>query len=404
MTDVWDTIPVYQEDPIELYSVEQAIEWLKEEEQAWDWLWSGGQSETVANPSDFAGFGNRIRQMISALENNPNIAPSHQAYAGQKQSTYAGSQGNMIVSSSRAGEDILAIKERVGEQEARVAFKAHMGQLQLNSIKSAADLRGAMLFASPEFVDPLSYTDDLKSERTRYRSEITKLQNRTRSLEQEKRNREARRGRQMRRVVRRFRNVIKERADGMLKSVATQASETNARLLETEDRFRKQMELQAPVEYWKMKSKIHGRWEIGFAVLSIAYFFAAAYCLYLAATKAASYLLSLPDIVDPSDDRTPIYIITGGALLGVTTLIFWVGRLVIKLWLSEHHLRVDADERAVMTKTYLAMTENGSALDEDRAIVLTSIFRPTPDGVVKEEGPTDVGLNAYLARIASKNS
>ena len=83
-------------------------------------------------------------------------------------------------------------------------------------------------------------------------------------------------------------------------------------------------------------------------------------------------------------------------------MVFWAGRLIVKLWLSEHHLRGDAQERAVMTKSYLAMTENDKAQDTDRAIVLSAIFRPAPDGVVKEEGPQDIGLHALMAKLLAR--
>ena len=373
MADIWDEFQVYNEDPIQFFSAKQVIQWLENEKEAWDWLWNGDQGEGSVAPNAFSGFGNRLQQMINGLNSDPQS--NQQQYIAAKQSTYAGAKGNMIVSSSRIGQDILAIKDRIGEPEARFVFNAHYSQLDLNGVKSPTDMRGALLFATPQYIDPTSFAEELKIERKRYRSEVTQLQSRVRELEQDKRDREARRANQMRRIAHRFRTIIEAKSTQMVSKLGADANEINSKLIETEDRFRKQMELQAPVEYWNEKSKSHGRWEIGFSLLSGAYFIVAAFALYGAAS---------------------------GALLGITTLIFWIGRLVIKLWLSEHHLRIDSNERAVMTKTYLAMTENDSASNEDRAIVLSAIFRPTPDGVVKEEGPNDFGVNAQLARLITR--
>lgn len=57
----------------------------------------------------------------------------------------------------------------------------------------------------------------------------------------------------------------------------------------------------------------------------------------------------------------------------------------MRLYLSEHHLSVDADERAVMAKTYLALVNEDKADKEDRHIVLETLFRHSTDGIVKDD-------------------
>ena len=74
-------------------------------------------------------------------------------------------------------------------------------------------------------------------------------------------------------------------------------------------------------------------------------------------------------------------------LVLVGVLGIWVVRLVIRMWLSHAHLATDADERVTMVQTYLALLEDGKMTkDEDRALVLTPLFRPAADGLVKDEG------------------
>jgi len=82
--------------------------------------------------------------------------------------------------------------------------------------------------------------------------------------------------------------------------------------------------------------------------------------------------------------------------------LFWAGRLLTKLYLSQHHLRQDADERATMTTTYLALTAEQAASDGDRTIILNALFRNTPDGIVKEDGGLDPSIAAALGKFLAK--
>ncbi|MNT53094.1 hypothetical protein D3C72_1901650 [compost metagenome] len=83
-------------------------------------------------------------------------------------------------------------------------------------------------------------------------------------------------------------------------------------------------------------------------------------------------------------------------------MLFWLGRLLTKLYLSQHHLRQDAEERATMTTTYLALTEVSAPGDADRQIVLNALFRNTSDGIVKEEGGFDPNVAAVLGRLLAR--
>lgn len=256
-----------------------------------------------------------------------------------------------------------------------------------------------MLAADPGAIDRQGLVKELEQERSNYRSAVTRLENRVRELELEKSQREARRARSMKRVVRRMRTHFQSSGKAIVSTFTTASQAAMAQLIETEDRFRRQMELAAPVQYWKEKSADHGKAERTLLHVTIGYFILAAIITGAAGWAASTIILSLDKSVT---DRTPVYLITSGALLAITTLVFWIGRLVVKLWLSEHHLRVDAKERAIMTQAFLAMSENDGMAEADRAIMLASIFRPAPDGVVKEEGPQDIGLQALLSRLLAK--
>jgi Family of unknown function (DUF6161) len=141
--------------------------------------------------------------------------------------------------------------------------------------------------------------------------------------------------------------------------------------------FKDGMALRGPVEYWSNKADMHQTkstnlmcWSFGsIAILTVVLGGIAWWIAHDLKTGA------VPDT----------WKVSVLALVGV--LGIWVVRLVIRMWLSHAHLATDADERVTMVQTYLALLEDGKMTkDEDRALVLTPLFRPAADGLVKDEG------------------
>lgn len=94
-------------------------------------------------------------------------------------------------------------------------------------------------------------------------------------------------------------------------------------------------------------------------------------------------------------------IFTSVSAVFYVTIFLWVMRLMIKNYLTNEHLRIDAMSRSSMAETYIALIKDGGATAEaDRAIVLTSLFRPVADGLVKDDGPPLISLPALLAGVA----
>jgi hypothetical protein len=57
-----------------------------------------------------------------------------------------------------------------------------------------------------------------------------------------------------------------------------------------------------------------------------------------------------------------------------------------------------------MAETYLALTKEGAATEQDRAIVLASLFKPVVDGIVKDDGLPAITPAALLSGlVAGKN-
>ena len=95
--------------------------------------------------------------------------------------------------------------------------------------------------------------------------------------------------------------------------------------------------------------------------------------------------------------------ITVTGLLLVTSLLLWFARLQYRVHLSERHLALDASEKKAFAETYLAMKEGKDVSADNEAIILGSLFRPTQDGIIKDDGTgMDLSAAAILAKQLGK--
>ena len=67
--------------------------------------------------------------------------------------------------------------------------------------------------------------------------------------------------------------------------------------------------------------------------------------------------------------------------------------------MSERHLEIDAGERVAMIKTYLALTAEDKVSEVERPLVLSPIFRPATDGIVRDDGSTALPIEAIAAKL-----
>lgn len=75
-----------------------------------------------------------------------------------------------------------------------------------------------------------------------------------------------------------------------------------------------------------------------------------------------------------------------------------IERLLTEPYFSQHHLRWDAWDRAIMTTTCLTLTAEQATSEPDRAITSMLFFRATSDALVKEDGGLDPNLASALPR------
>lgn len=182
--------------------------------------------------------------------------------------------------------------------------------------------------------------------------------------------------------------------------------------------FKTQLRLRAPVKLWEAREKKHGENSknamfrfvcagcvaVGFGLL-VPFVFGD----YIA--DSFSQLICVTPVSEGTvaqgcervfSAKGPVTI-TG--LLLVMSLLMWMARLQYRIHLSERHLALDASEKKAFAETYLAMKEGKDVSIDNEAIVLASLFRPTQDGIIRDdETGMDLSAVAMMAKQLSRNS
>ncbi|WP_369922428.1 DUF6161 domain-containing protein [Marinomonas polaris] len=161
---------------------------------------------------------------------------------------------------------------------------------------------------------------------------------------------------------------------------------------QAEDTYRSRIEMKESVQYWEEKGSTHykasKRWMVSLFVLVVALMFV---------PFLIHWIFSIP-AQDVGKDPLPASIGTNGILasLGTTplgvfstilavSLMSYLIRFCSKQYSTEHHLFLEAKERKVMLKTYLAlMNENKLKELEDRKVALDTLFRPAQTGIFND--------------------
>lgn len=94
----------------------------------------------------------------------------------------------------------------------------------------------------------------------------------------------------------------------------------------------------------------------------------------------------------------------GAATLFWLTMFFWLMRILVRRYIAEQRLAVDASGRAAMTQTYLGLIKESAASEKERPIVLGALFQPVTEGASGDDGPPATSLASIVAAIvAGKN-
>lgn len=170
---------------------------------------------------------------------------------------------------------------------------------------------------------------------------------------------------------------ISEQKEEQVSAFASQLEESEKNLSDIAQTYDEKLALQASVQYWSDKRTSHTkvmRW-VGGATL------------ILASLTGGGFIWAAHELLQAKASEVELWRI--GVMLAISTFGIWVTRLSAKIFISNLHLRTDADERVTMIQTYLALLREGSGpKDEERQLILQTLFRPSTTGFIKDDGPS----------------
>lgn len=184
---------------------------------------------------------------------------------------------------------------------------------------------------------------------------------------------------------------------GVRKAIASEQTRLQAEIEELEtvrNTYREFMQLKAPVEYWNTKASIHSTQTRKYKNALLVFSVVGGVLL----VGALAFIANRIGYISETNKTSAVYLAWASLGAALSVILFWVARILVRLFMSEHHLAIDAQERATMITTYLALTNANAASEDERKIVLASIFRPTADGIVKDDGAPDFSPASMLSK------
>jgi hypothetical protein len=390
-------------------AVEQFPDWASLEEfvsqieNHWSWLKDHnpvGEAETLARSNVL----NTPRSLLSTFRTMQSQGQSPSAGFQQLKKAQT-SPGKLVLPASERGDLLHDLRHNVSVTAGLFALSFRSGWVTLGQARNPDELIGALWTISPGFNGREDYRKHLQQERANLRQTIRSAVSETERAAADR--------------VAEWNDLLAEARSTALKwSVARNRrlrvghrlwqkrhADAAASISAVEDAYREQMGLKAPVEYWQTKAKIHQTSEKWARAWVLLFFPFALIGMAIAFNNTAVSLINAAQAAQnpgAAPFPTAVFIVASAGLASCAGLVFWVGRLLTKLYLSQHHLRQDAEERATMTQTYLALIENDAASTDDRQVILNALFRNTPDGIVKEDGGLDPSIAAALGKFLAK--
>ncbi|MBD3831876.1 MAG: hypothetical protein IE910_00775 [Brevundimonas sp.] len=368
--------------------------WLVAALEGWAFL----RNQTGPDPANLAHYvAAQLNAAVEEARQHRDAMTSLSEISGVYDRHLRGTYGPPHPASER-GRQILEIRAVAGDQAARFAFGLLMGVVSPSNAQAHEDWRGMSLALNPEILAMSGHTSRLTTERANYRAGLRKL---TDDIDARERERHREWGESLSSAGQAAVDWHASMTRRWLKAASKIRKRERAamdKLRATDIAFTEKMALKAPVEYWEKKAAKHKVAEEKMRGWLRLYFPLGFLLLVAMFGGVGYYLLTTPKTSLPPG----LTVVASAGLATAAGMLFWLGRLLTKLYLSQHHLRQDAEERATMTTTYLALTEVSAPGDADRQIVLNALFRNTSDGIVKEEGGFDPNVAAVLGRLLAR--
>lgn len=383
--------------------------WIDKEIDRWKWLIELGDGDDWRNtPSTVQNTLQSIRALSERWERQE-IPPEMVRDSVADQYTRDGTV--LFHSSGTIGAAILAIRKEFGDEDAALAYGL-AARIIGPEVNRPRHMRLLSLVAMPRHIQREakaaaaneSYRGIL-TEAQRLIAKQNDLYDRT-EKEWDKRIGEAEAAgtRSYKRAIWLYAKARRRNRD-----LASQALES---IYETEAAFAEKMRLKAAVDYWAEKKGAHEKaqaesWEVLNAFMiwgGIATLCAFALAIILVLELSGADVVEFIDIAKTGQPSLPTtsYFVVAAGLGAFLTAMFWAARILVRNYTTERYQKGDAEERRIMTMTYLALINSGAIEEEDRLVILNALFRPTPDLFRHDDGPQEIALPAILAKLVDQ--
>jgi len=169
--------------------------------------------------------------------------------------------------------------------------------------------------------------------------------------------------------------------------------EKEVRLNDLEETYKIKLSLEAPEELWYNRSKEYrsqAKYWTRVLIITVLTLIASLTGLVMVIHE---YLLNAVQEIP--------FISKSFILVSIISFFVYIIRVLIKIVMSNHHLATEYEQKAALTRFYQALTYAGTDIaQEERIIIIHSLFSRTETGLVKTDSSNDV--DAILS-VLSKN-
>ena len=160
--------------------------------------------------------------------------------------------------------------------------------------------------------------------------------------------------------------------------------ESKKKITDLEDTYQKKLQLEAPARYWRTKSNKYKEDAIKARNILLT-------MVTFSAIFFAIILITSPDWIFKKvfQGNTTAIIRWSIVFIALISLLAFGIKAITKVMFSSFHLARDAEERHTLTFFYLALLKDTNINDDDRKLILQSLFSRAETGLLKDDsGPT----------------
>lgn len=161
-----------------------------------------------------------------------------------------------------------------------------------------------------------------------------------------------------------------------------------------EETYRNKLQLEAPEKLWNERSK-------KYRIRAWCWTFGLVLAVVILLPVVAWFINSLHEFPRGITEKVP-FLPQQVLFIGVISFFVYIIRVIIKIVMSNHHIAMEYEQKAALTRFYQALTYKGIEVDDnEKLIIMSALFSKVDTGLVKTSESID--LDSALSLI-TRNS